>query len=328
MAQSIKGLRLKPKYEDLIGVAVSDKLYSIKFLNRDAQFLRHGFVLSQLDGEGARLMEKQQEVASKEAYKEHRSKQIAKNTGSNINDLRNDAHQELRTERVNNAMYFNMAQGDDDMESQYSLQSSSMGVTQTNESGVQANSGPTTNSSGSQTSSGPETRSFSSQTNSGPTTRPFSSQASTRMYSSSTQTTHRESRATEDRSNEIARLQAIHEQERQALLASHQANLESTRNQLIEQLRSEAESAHSQRTEEHRQEALQQIRITQTEAERLLNQQGIQAQQEARQEVQQVAGRITEIAEVQHRNIIAQQKAKTDQAEQRQKKHRKLTSQY
>ena len=65
MAISMKGLRLKPKYEDLIGVAVSDKLYNIKFPNRDATFLRNGFVLSQLDGEGMRHMQIQQESASK-----------------------------------------------------------------------------------------------------------------------------------------------------------------------------------------------------------------------------------------------------------------------
>ena len=69
MAVSMKGLRLKPKYEDLIGVAVSDKLYNIKFPNRDATFLRNGFVLSQLDGEGMRQMQIQQEQASKEASK-------------------------------------------------------------------------------------------------------------------------------------------------------------------------------------------------------------------------------------------------------------------
>ena len=38
MAVSMEGLRLKPKYEDLIGVAVSDKLYNIKLPNRDATF--------------------------------------------------------------------------------------------------------------------------------------------------------------------------------------------------------------------------------------------------------------------------------------------------
>ena len=67
MAQALKGLRLKPKYEELIGVAVSDKLYNVKTPNRDAKFLREGFVLSQLDGEGMRAMERQQELASKEA---------------------------------------------------------------------------------------------------------------------------------------------------------------------------------------------------------------------------------------------------------------------
>ena len=38
MSIIMNGLRLKPKYEDLIGVAVSDKLYNIKFPNRDATF--------------------------------------------------------------------------------------------------------------------------------------------------------------------------------------------------------------------------------------------------------------------------------------------------
>ena len=69
MASAMKGLRLKPTYEQLIDVAVSDGLDNIRFPNRDASFLRNGFVLSQLDGEGMRQMEKQQEMASKEAYK-------------------------------------------------------------------------------------------------------------------------------------------------------------------------------------------------------------------------------------------------------------------
>ena len=71
MAQAMKGLRLKPTYGQLIGVAVSGDLQHIKFPNRDASFLRNVFVLSQLDGEGMRQMEKQQEMASKESYKEH-----------------------------------------------------------------------------------------------------------------------------------------------------------------------------------------------------------------------------------------------------------------
>ena len=65
MAISMKGFKLKPKYEELIGVAVSDKFYNIKFPNRDATFLRNGFVLSQLDGEGMTPMQIQQEQASK-----------------------------------------------------------------------------------------------------------------------------------------------------------------------------------------------------------------------------------------------------------------------
>ena len=56
MAVAMQGLRLKPTYEQLIGVAASDALGQIKFLNRNAQFLRNCFVLSQLDGEGMIVM--------------------------------------------------------------------------------------------------------------------------------------------------------------------------------------------------------------------------------------------------------------------------------
>ena len=48
MATAMQGLRLKPTYEQLIGVAAYDGLEQIKFPNRNAQFLRNGFVLSQL----------------------------------------------------------------------------------------------------------------------------------------------------------------------------------------------------------------------------------------------------------------------------------------
>ena len=47
MANSMQGLRVKPTYGDLIGVAVSDGLENTKFPNRDSTFLRNGFVMSQ-----------------------------------------------------------------------------------------------------------------------------------------------------------------------------------------------------------------------------------------------------------------------------------------
>ena len=79
------------------------------------------YVLNQLDGEGARIMERQQELASKESYKEHILKEIAeRNAGANIHDLRNDSHQELTTERVNQALnptthFHNISRSDHDM---------------------------------------------------------------------------------------------------------------------------------------------------------------------------------------------------------------------
>ena len=57
MANPMQGLRVKQTCEDLINVAVSDGLENIKFPNRDAKFLREGYVMPQLDGEGMRQME-------------------------------------------------------------------------------------------------------------------------------------------------------------------------------------------------------------------------------------------------------------------------------
>ena len=67
MAIAMRGLRVRPKYEEFIDVAVSSKLYNIKPPNRDAKHLRDGFVFSQSDGEGMRIMEQQQEQQCKEA---------------------------------------------------------------------------------------------------------------------------------------------------------------------------------------------------------------------------------------------------------------------
>ena len=87
MAIAMRGLKVKPPYEQVIGVASSDGLEQIKFPNRDAGFLRDGFILSQLDGEGTRQMQLQQEQASKQAFETHLLKQVALNTGSNLSDL-------------------------------------------------------------------------------------------------------------------------------------------------------------------------------------------------------------------------------------------------
>ena len=62
MANAMRGLRVKPSYEQLINVAVSDGLEQLKFPNRDATFLRNGFVLSQLDGDGMRIRENNEKL--------------------------------------------------------------------------------------------------------------------------------------------------------------------------------------------------------------------------------------------------------------------------
>ena len=73
-----------------------------------------------------------------------------------------------------------------------------------------------------------------------PETRSSGAQAKPETRSSGTM-------ATEGRSEEIARLEAIHEQEQQALIATRQANIETITKQVREQIVGEAERRHEQK---------------------------------------------------------------------------------
>ena len=100
----MQGLRIKPSYEQLIGVAVSDELEHIKIPNRNAKFLREGFVMSQLGGEGARVMEEQQERHNQEVYMDSALRSLAsdRSSGSVSNFSFKSAHtQNTATERIN-----------------------------------------------------------------------------------------------------------------------------------------------------------------------------------------------------------------------------------
>ena len=105
MAQAMKGLKLKPSYEQLVNVAVSDGLELIKFQNRNAQFfLRNWFILSQLDGEGARIMEEEQKRHIQEVYMDSALKSLTRDPGNDSisNCSFKSAHtQNTQTERIN-----------------------------------------------------------------------------------------------------------------------------------------------------------------------------------------------------------------------------------
>ena len=264
MASSMKGLRVKPNYESLINVAVSDKLYNIKFPNRNATFLRNGFVLSQLDGEGMRQMEKQQEMASKESYKEHLLKEIAKNTGSNIHDLRNDNQDDMRRARVDSALYFDISHEDGEMGDDMDDDISSMGGARKTDSGVQAQA--QTNESGVQAQS--------QTSSSGVQTRPPLNRSNTKG-----------TQATEDKSEEIEKLKRASELEKQALIDQQATNIERIR----QQVQAESETAHERKRQEYLQEAMHRENIVGAEAQRTINQINQTAQQRAQESVRQEA---------------------------------------
>ena len=85
--------------EQLIGVAASDGLEQIKFPNRNAQFLRNGFVLSQLDGEGMRIMEDQQKRHIKEVYMDSALRSLASEHGS-ANSVSNFSFKRAHTQNA------------------------------------------------------------------------------------------------------------------------------------------------------------------------------------------------------------------------------------
>ena len=97
MAVAMRGLRIRPKYEDLIGVAVSDGLEHIKFRNRDASFLRDGFVLNHLYGDGMRAMEMQQQRHIKEVYTDSALKPLASDPD---NESISFFHSKVRTHKI------------------------------------------------------------------------------------------------------------------------------------------------------------------------------------------------------------------------------------
>ena len=231
MSYAIKGLKVHRQYEDLLNVAVSDELRNIKFPNRSATFLRNGFVLSQLDGEGMRQMEHQQEMASKQAYKEHLLKEIAKNTGTNIHDLRNDSHQEMRADRVEKAVHFDISKDDD--------------VTMTASSGVQAEA--QTDSTGVQAKA--QTASSGSQSS----TTKMDQFGGTQTPRIKMKDRGSQSQATEDRTEEIEQLRQASELEKQALIQKHEQNIERVRQQVTDQVMAQAEAEHSKKQEGYKQ---------------------------------------------------------------------------
>ena len=273
MAQAMRGLKFKPNYEGLINVAVSDKLYNVEFPNGDASFLRNGFVLSQLDGEGMRAMERQQELASKESYKEHLLKEIAQHTGANTHDLRNDSHQELRAGRVEKALHFAMSK-DDGVPMTQTYSTCVQAEAQTSPYGVQAEA--QTRPSGTQS---PKTE-----------MDEFGRTQTTRI-----KTQEKGNQATEDPSEEIEQLRHASELEKQALIDQYEQNTERIR----QQVKAEADAEHSRQKEGYKQEIMQQSQINEAKAQIIINQVHQQAQQDA-QHAQQYAGSVINFAEQAH----------------------------
>ena len=78
----------------------SDGLENLKCPNGDASFLRNGFILSQLDGKGMRIIVQQQQMHIKESVKENLSKQAAITKRAGISNLRHSSNAETKTDKI------------------------------------------------------------------------------------------------------------------------------------------------------------------------------------------------------------------------------------
>ena len=74
-------------------------------------FLRNGFIVSQLDGEGQRIMDQQRQMHIKEPVKENLLKHTAATKRVNVSALRNSSNVETQTNRINNMLRPTVTQG-------------------------------------------------------------------------------------------------------------------------------------------------------------------------------------------------------------------------
>ena len=181
----------------------------------------------------------------------------------------------MRTERIENALHFEISQGDDDVGMTQTTSSGVQAEAQTTSSGVQVNVRPTTTSSGTQSS----------------TTRVDESETQARYIRK------KGSQATEDRSGEIKQLRHAKGIEKQALINQHAQNVERIRQQVM----AEGEASHNRKKEGYKQEVLEQLQIDSEEAQIIIQQAQRQTQQETQTHFTNFTGRITEIAEHQYR---------------------------
>ena len=222
-------------------------------------------------------------MASKESYKEHILKQIATNTGANIHDLRNDSHQEMRTDRVEKAVHFDISQDDD--------------VTMTASSGVQAEA--QTDSTGVQAKAQTISPGQPSKTK----MDEFGGTQATQIRMKD-----KPSQATEDRSEEIEQLRQASELEKQVLIEQHEQHIGRVRQQVTEQVMAQAEAEHSRTKEGYKHEFLKKSQINEAEAQIIIN----QAQHQTQQEAKHYVGTVINYAEQAYIDQLSKERAKTE----------------
>ena len=231
-----------------------------------------------------RAMERQQEQASKESFKEHVSKEIAESTGANNHDLRHDSHQKLLAARVENALHFDIAQGDDDdMEPLHSLAPSIEPEIRDNMS---------TRTMPRPESSHPPNQSMSNVTHQSAAVADLSNVIERNKHIAENEIRQQELRHARQLGNVRQEAAAELHSRTQSLTDQHAQNVERIRQQVM----AEGEAAHNRMKEGYKQEALEQLQINTEEAQRTIQQVHQQAQQEARQYV----GSVVSYAEPAH----------------------------
>ena len=207
----------------------------------------------------------------------------------------------MRAERVENALHFDISQGDHDMESMHSLPPSIE---------TEIRDDMSTRTIQRSESSHPPSQPMSNVTHQGAAVADLSNVIERNRQIAENEVRQQELRHARQLENVRQEAAAELHSRTQSLTDQHAQNVERIRQQVV----AEGEAAHNRMKEGYKQEALEQLQIN-TEAQRIIQ----RAQQQAQQKARQYVGSDVNYVEQAHINKLGEEKSKTEQAEKRAK---------
>ena len=204
----------------------------------------------------------------------------------------------MLAERFENALHFDIAQGDDDMESMHSLPPSIE---------TEIRDDTSTRTIQLSESSHPPSQSMSNVTHQSAAVADLSNVIERNRQIAENELRQQELRHARQFENVRQEAAAELHSRTQSLTDQHVQNVERIRQQPM----AEGEAAHNRMKEGYKQEALEQLQVNTEEAQITVQ----QVQQQAQQEARQYVGSVVNYDEQAHINKLREEKSKTEQAE-------------